>query len=214
MNVLVVAPHPDDEAIGCGGALALHADSGDHVQVVFLTSGELGLRHLPSEEAWRVREGEAEKAAAVLGISDVSFLRRPDWLLTDDLEAVISDLGRVVAHHQPDRVFVPHEHESHPDHQAAFAAMVSAAARCGLASTALLRYEVWTPLAEFDMVEDISEVMPRKLQAITCYASQLSGYDYLQAATGLSLYRGALAARRPYAEVFDRCSGHVVAESN
>ena len=65
MNVLVVVPHPDDESIGCGGTICLHAARGDRVAAVFLTSGELGLRKLPQEKAWRVREREAEKAAEI-----------------------------------------------------------------------------------------------------------------------------------------------------
>src|SRR5690348_632327 len=78
MNVLVIAPHPDDESIGCGGTICAHAGHGDRVTVVFLTSGELGLRELTKEEAWRVRELEAEKAADILGVASVTFLRRPD----------------------------------------------------------------------------------------------------------------------------------------
>ena len=66
MSILIIAPHPDDESIGCGGTICLHSDRGERTVAVFLTSGELGLEHLPREEAWRVREGEAEAAAEIL----------------------------------------------------------------------------------------------------------------------------------------------------
>ena len=56
-NILVIAPDPDDESIGCGGTLCRYTAHGDRVTAVFLSSGELGLEHLPREEAWRIREG-------------------------------------------------------------------------------------------------------------------------------------------------------------
>ena len=79
MNVVVIAPHPDDEAIGCGGSICLHHSRGDRVTAVFLTSGELGLKHLPADEACRIREAEARAAATILGIAAIDFLRLPDW---------------------------------------------------------------------------------------------------------------------------------------
>ena len=85
-NILVIAPHPDDESIGCGGTLCRHTARGDRVVAVFLTSGELGLEHLPREEAWRVREGEAEAAAEVLGLADLIFLRCPDWFVGEGVD--------------------------------------------------------------------------------------------------------------------------------
>ncbi len=64
-------------------------------------------------------------------------------------------------------------------------------------------YEVWTPLAAYDHVEDISPVMRRKLLAIRAHKSQLDGdFDYKRAVTGLNQYRGALAGKCAYAEVF------------
>ena len=119
MNVVVVAPHPDDEAIGCGGAVCRHVERGDRVVAVFLTSGELGLKHLPETEAWRTREGEAEQAAQVLGLADLVFLRYPDWFVGDDVAEVARRLSSVLEQESPAFIYLPHPQDAHPDHQAA-----------------------------------------------------------------------------------------------
>jgi LmbE family N-acetylglucosaminyl deacetylase len=206
MNVLVVAPHPDDEVIGCGGTVCLHAARGDRVAAVFLTSGELSLKHLPREEAWRVREAEAQAAADVLGLAQVTFLRCPDWGVGDRLEEVTDGLRAALDQREPARVYVPHAGDAHPDHKAALPALRAALAGRPGPPPAVLAYEIWTPLAEYDHVEDISPVMRRKLQALRCHRSQLGHFRYDRAVRGLNLYRGALAARCRYAEVFSHQS--------
>lgn len=204
MTVLVVAPHPDDEAIGCGGALLRHVADGDAVHVAFLTSGELGLPTLEPQAAWQVREAEAASAAQVLGVRSHVFLRQPDWYLEQHIDDTVTRLSHLLDSCSPQIVYAPHGADSHPDHRAAHRIAAAAAARCGLERGALFGYEVWTPLPTFSVIKDITEVMPGKLAAIRCYVSQLESFDYLRAAVGLATYRGALAARTSYAEVFDR----------
>ncbi|HKS36978.1 MAG TPA: hypothetical protein VJW76_07305, partial [Verrucomicrobiae bacterium] len=63
-------------------------------------------------------------------------------------------------------------------------------------------YEVWTPLLDYDHVEDITAVMPRKLRALRAHRSQLKEFDYVRAVSGLNAFRGELSARCRYAEVF------------
>ena len=67
---------------------------------------------------------------------------------------------------------------------------------------ALRTYEIWTPLAVYEEVEDITETMAHKLSAIRRYHSQLASFRYDRAVRGLGAYRGALAAKCEYAEVF------------
>jgi LmbE family N-acetylglucosaminyl deacetylase len=203
VNVLVIAPHPDDESIGCGGAILRHTDAGDRVHVVFLTSGEWGLKDLSPDEAWRIREAEARAAAGVLGTS-LSFWREQDWALEEHVDALAGRLAELIEAEQPELVYAPHPAEWHPDHRAASAAVAAAATRCGISSWSVRGYEIWTPLASFDFVEDVTDVMPRKLEAIGHYESQLSPIDYRRVAKGLNAYRGALAARSGYAEAFGR----------
>jgi len=201
MNILVVAPHPDDESLGCGGVIHRHAARGARVTAVFLTSGELGLKHLQREEAWRIREAEARAAASILGIADVRFLRCPDWQLLDALEPTAALLRPILATETPHVLYLPHPQESHPDHQAA-AAIVALALNGRKPPQELYGYEVWTPLSVYDEVRDISAAMPRKLRAVRCYRSQVAGIRYDRAVQGLNRYRGVLAARCRYAEVF------------
>jgi N-acetylglucosamine malate deacetylase 1 len=206
MNVLVLAPHPDDEAIGCGGALRMHADAGDRITVVFLSSGELGLKHLPKAEAWRIREGEAEAAGQQLGVSRIEFLRKPDWFVSDHTKEAADFIHSLSQQEQPDLIYLPHPDEWHPDHKAASAILRRL---CGVLpdfSPRLLAYEIWTPMQEATELRNISCVITRKMRALRCYASQLSRFRYDRAIRGLNQYRGIMAGGCAYAEAFEGLS--------
>jgi LmbE family N-acetylglucosaminyl deacetylase len=205
MNVLVIAPHPDDECLGCGGAVLLHVAGANRVAVVFLTSGELGLKHLQREEAWRIREQEARRAAKILGLETPVFLRQPDWYVGENIDAAGAALGPVLTRENPDLIYLPHPAEWHPDHKAALPVLAAALRTSGLPAPELRGYEVWTPLAEYDHVEDITAVMQRKLHALRAHKSQVTGeFDYVRGVKGLNQFRGALAGKCDYAEVFRR----------
>lgn len=203
MNVLVVAPHPDDESIGCGGAVCLHVERGDTVNAVFLTSGERGLKHLPKETAWKIREKEAEEAAEVLRLNALMFLRKNDWHLADQIEDAANALKPIIAATAPELIYLPHEGEWHPDHKAATPIVRSALGR----STIPLRgYEIWSPITTYDHHENITSVMTQKLRAMRCHRSQMKQFPYVRAITGLNQYRGVMAAKAKFAEVFQTVS--------
>jgi len=202
MNVLVIAAHPDDETIGGGGTFCKHTARGDRVTAVFLTSGELGLKQLPRETAWQVRESEAKRAAAILGIIHLEFFHLPDWTLRDHIHRGARLLRTVLQRETPQMVYLPHPCDGHPDHQAALPMLRTAVREGRLPKPELRGYEVWTPLPEHDHVEDITDVMPRKLRALRAHRSQLEEFDYVRAVRGLNEFRGELAGKSQYAEVF------------
>lgn len=202
MNVLVVAPHPDDESIGCGGILRQHANRSDRVVVVFLTSGELALKKLRKETAWRVREAEAQAAAEVLGVSHTDFLRGPDWFLSDHIDPAASALRNVLERERADLVFLPHPQDAHPDHRSATEIYRRAVESMDGYAPSIHGYEVWTPMSQYKYLVDITETMREKLRAIRCFRSQLESFRYDHAVRGLNRYRGALHSDCRYAEVF------------
>ena len=202
MNVLVIAPHPDDEAIGCGGTIHLHVQRGDRVVAVFLTSGELGLKHLAREVAWKTREREAHRAAKILGLAEMHFLRQPDWFLGEHIDAAAAALMPIVQREKPGIIYLPHPAEWHPDHQASLPIVRKAMGEARHTSAELRSYEVWTPLGAYDHVENIDAVMTHKLKAVRAHTSQMKEFAYARAVTGLNQYRGVIAGRCRYAEVF------------
>ena len=203
-TVLILAPHPDDEAIGCGGVICLHRRRGDPVRVAFLTSGERGLAGLSKETVQSIREAEAWAAAKVLGIEQLEFLRLPDLGLDDVIVEAAERLRPLLETWLPDLIYLPHPEESHPDHAAALpivrTALIGFTARPE--PPELRGYEVWSPMSRPGWVEDVTAVMPRKLRAIRCYQSQIELFRYDRAVRGLNQYRGVMAAGRPYAEAF------------
>jgi LmbE family N-acetylglucosaminyl deacetylase len=205
VNVLVIAPHPDDEAIGCGGAIRLHATTrGDRVAAVFLTSGERGLQLPDERDAWRIREREAEASAAILGIAELSFLRLPDTHLAERAEAAVAALCPLLARERPGRIYVPHPTDGHPDHVAAAPILwqaLSDLSADGVPPT-VLGYEVWTPMPTYDDGADITSVMADKLRAVRCHKSQVEALRYDRGVRGLNQFRGAMAWKCRYAEVY------------
>jgi len=202
MNILVIAPHPDDESIGCGGTICLHTDRGDHVAAVFLTSGEFALGDLPREKAWAIREAEAEESASILGITSVTFLRRPDHYLGDGIEEAATELRLLLERQRPQLIYLPHAYEGHSDHRACQPIVQAALSSTLIPPPALLGYEVWTPLSEYDRAENISQTMTRKLQAVCAHRSQTKQVRYDRAVSALNEYRGTMTQVGRYAEVF------------
>src|SRR3989442_9434093 len=208
MNVLVIAPHPDDESIGCGGTICLHADRGDRVAAVFLTSGEMGLTDLSEGDARRTRERESEDAAGILGISSVTFLRRPDRHLEQDTLHAAQALKPILEREKPEIIYLTHERDFHRDHRASVSIVQTAVRASGIATPALLGYQVLTPLTEFDRAEDISPVIGRKLKAVRAHRSQVRQFRYDRALRAMNRFRGVVAAGGRPAVVF--CFGHSV----
>ena len=203
-QVLVVAPHPDDESIGCGGAICLHRQRMERVDAVFLTSGERGLQSGSEGEARAIRESEARAACEVLGVHQVDFLRHTDLGLSDDIDGCARELAGVIEVRPPRIIYLPHPGESHPDHAAALPIVRHALARLPATRRALelWAYEVWSPMTRHGWVEDITAVMSSKLRAIRCHRSQLAALPYDRAARALNHYRGLMLAGSSYAEAF------------
>ena len=127
-----MAPHPDDEVLGCGGSIARHIEVGRQVFVVYLSSGEHGSADRPPAELGPLREQEAAEAVGVLGVPDANlrFLRFPDGGINpgapDPVGAVtttLRELGRLL--------YLPHPGDASFDHRAAFGLCWRAAAMAG-----------------------------------------------------------------------------------
>lgn len=202
-RVLVIAPHPDDETIACGGSVALLAADGVPVTVAVITDGEAGAGGpLRGGDVGRLRRGETVSACRVLGIDDLRFLGLADGRLEerrDDLETGLRDL---VQETRPEVVVLPWFGDDHPDHRAANRALGSAlAAAQATAPDEVWGAEVWTPVPVTRLV-DISAVVDRKRAALAEHATPGEALD-LGAALGLNRYRSLHGLRgRGYAEAF------------
>jgi LmbE family N-acetylglucosaminyl deacetylase len=118
----------------------------------------------------------------------------------DDVSSVSAKLAPVLQKLTPDLIYLPHANEWHPDHKATLPALRAALGKGPVPQ--LRAYEVWTPLGEYQHVEDITSVMATKLRALRKHRSQVSQWDYVRAVRGLNEFRGAMAGRCRYAEVF------------
>ena len=184
-RILIVAPHPDDETVGCGGLLALY---GAQCDVLLLTDGRKGGPADGSQtesETAELRRREFDAAMAFFGVRQVRRLELPDSALGDHAKAVSAADLRGYS-----KIFIPYRLERHPDHAAANR-IIRKQYKKQRSKAELLEYEVWSPITAPNRFLDISAAMDRKLEGIRLYASQVRELNYEALAAGLNGYRGA-----------------------
>jgi len=185
--LLVLAPHPDDESIGCGGLIALATARGRDVHVAILTDGIGSHPESPSTPPARlraIREAEARDAVALLGVRPecLGFLGQPDARAAHDgtaFDGVASAIGDLVRQHRIATILTTWRHDPHCDHQAAAKLGDAVAGQTGITHVA---FPVWGWTLPRDQILadgpprgarlDISAVLPAKRRAIAAHVSQ------------------------------------------
>lgn len=123
-NLLILAPHPDDEALGCGGFISRLCNDGNAPHIVILTGGGGSLRghsDLPESEVVKARRQLTLNSASELGLpeSNIHFLDFIDSHIADEPKEEIEKLRDLILQLNPSAIFVPHSGEGWPDHIAA-----------------------------------------------------------------------------------------------
>lgn len=186
---LVLAPHPDDEVLGCAGAILRHGAAGERVTVIIFSDGEAGRaadEPRTADEFRQLRRAESRAAAQVLGYGEPVFWGLPDRGL-DYGEPLIRRVLEAIDATQAAVVYAPSLTEMHPDHRALAMIAAEAVRRCQRAVT-LAFYEVGVPLRPTVLL-DISDLTGRKQAAVECFASQLAIQDYDRHIAALNRYR-------------------------
>jgi LmbE family N-acetylglucosaminyl deacetylase len=197
-DCLVIAPHPDDESIGCGGSINKHVRQGSRVKVIFLTDGQKGdFNNVFGDGYTGKRRDSAVRALSALGIKEYEFLGFEDRGLYQVRDKLFSRTRRIVETFRPGIIYVTSPYEANPDHRAASYAGMELFNVTGI-DTAF--YEVLVPLYPNGLV-NITEEYPTKESAIKCYDTELYYSDYLYRVEGLNRMRTAtLTPEIRYAE--------------
>jgi LmbE family N-acetylglucosaminyl deacetylase len=176
-KVLVIAPHPDDEVIGCGGTLRLHADAGGSVDVVYCTMDT------------DTRRTESVNAARLLGAENTFYFDYPVSSLSGQKDFP-GRLAAVLEQRKPEIVFLPFWFDNHADHRAVNEALMTAAAKKKFGFM-IYAYPVWFPLYP-NVLMDIGSAWEKKQEMIRCYPSQLATRDYVKMSQSLGQYWAAV----------------------
>jgi LmbE family N-acetylglucosaminyl deacetylase len=209
-EVLVIAAHPDDEVLGCGGTIARHADAGDQVKVLIVAEGATSRQ----EQRDRLQAGgelsalaqAAQTAGSILGAAGVELLDLPDNRL-DSLDRLdlIKHIEQHIHRHQPQVVYVHHAGDVNVDHRRLHEAVVTACRPTpGHPVRRLISFEVassseWQPPGSAPAFQpnwfvDISDQWQRKRQALLAYSSEMRPWPHarsLEALEHLARWRGA-----------------------
>jgi LmbE family N-acetylglucosaminyl deacetylase len=206
--VLIIAAHPDDEVLGCGGTIAKLADEGSTIHVAFLSDGVFSRTddHANQQQKLHTRRAAAQKACDILGVNSVSFGDFPDNRMdTVALLDITKALEELITKHRPEILFTHHAGDINIDHRRTHEAVVTACRpQCAHPVKTLLCFEVpssteWqlpgsAPVFAPNWFMDVSGTLERKLAALDAYAAELRTWPHPRSRQGvehLARWRGA-----------------------
>lgn len=175
LHIVSIGAHPDDE-ISCAGTLANYVRAGHRATIVIMTRGGMGHMTLPTDELKRVRTGEAEACARVLG-ADLRMLEWEDSAIPETRDAALA-LVETLRELRPDIVLTHGPEQRHPDHRATCRLVSDAYYLCSL--PLLKTAHPWHGIGEVyffdsggsDTYVDITETLETKIAAAACHKSQ------------------------------------------
>ncbi len=205
-TALVVAAHPDDDILGCGGVMARHVEQGDSVYVVFMADGvgSRGTTELHTPEL-KERQRAAEQAANIVGAEKPLFLGLPDNCLdTVPLLQVIKPLESLIEELHPNIIYTHHGGDLNIDHRITHQAVLTACRpQPGCMVKQIYSFEVlssteWasTHGGDFFIPQyyvDISNYLSIKIKALQAYDMEMRDYPHSRSISGveaLATYRG------------------------
>ncbi len=189
-RVLVLAAHPDDEVLGCGGTVALHVERGDAVTAVIACEGQ-SLRY---QADGGPLASHSHAAAAALGVQDLRLLGFADQRLdTRTLTEVIAPIEAIVRDVRPQVVYCQYGGDLNRDHQLLFQAALVATRPIEGCIEAVLAFDTassteWAYPRTFvpDTWVDVSRTLEKKLDAMACYESELREWPHPRSLRALS----------------------------
>lgn len=187
-NVLVIAPHPDDETLGCGGTLLRHVARGDRVHWVIITAVKIS--HGFTDERVKSRDAEIDAVARAYGFVSVNRLDFPTMTLDTVPKAdLVGALGRVVKETSAQILYVPYRNDAHSDHAAVFDAAAACAKTFRYPMVRSIRAYETLSETEFgirpddpgfrpNLFIDIAEQLDKKLEIMGIFASELGPFPF------------------------------------
>lgn len=216
-TVLVIAAHPDDEVLGCGGAIARHTALGDQVHVLFMADGETSRHVSDADVLVDVSESKRREAAQgalnVLGVGERIFLDWPDNRLdTIPMLDLVQSIEPVIMRLRPDIIYTHFEGDLNIDHQQTARAVFTACRpQPEFSVTKIICFEVlssteWNPTQHFtpNYWVDVSDYLSVKEEALSFYDTEMRDYPHsrsYQNVRQLAGVRGATIGAE-YAEAF------------
>ncbi|SEQ15263.1 PIG-L deacetylase family protein [Butyrivibrio sp. TB] len=182
-RILIIAPHPDDEIIGCGSILVQY---GRQCDVLLLTDGAKGHRIWSESRTRRIRKREFEQVMNLCNVMDYSSKGIRDRELKK-----VFDCYQGFGFSKYNMVFVPNRKEDHPDHKASFYQLLIHHIFHHIRAD-IYQYEVWTPIDNPTHMIDISNTIEKKVDVLGIYESQIKEFDYINAVYDLNGKRGQM----------------------